>query len=609
MSMSASGTDTSSPWRQEASGNDLEIALLPGERWWGGAVDDGVHMPFGGAPFTRALGAELPLGRQAPGSTGTPGRPKDPDSPGRPEDLGTPGRPKDSGTPGSPEEPGTPGRSKDPDTPGSSEDPGSDSVATDAEAARSALSSNQSAPVLLSSAGRVLWSEKAFTFSFADGMLRVAGRDVVLGRGGASLRDAFLGASGRFFPPSGRTPARELFTGPQYNTWIEQPYTPTQDGVLAYVRGLLDAGFPPGVVMIDDAWSADYGTWRFDAARFPDPAAMTRQLHEWGCSLMLWLVPFVSPDSATFRELESRGLLLRDRTGDTAIRRWWNGFSAVLDLSNPDAIDWLTSELDRLVAEAGVDGFKFDGADLRDFRTDDRMARPLEPGEMSEQWATLGLRYAFNEFRACWRMGGEPLAQRLHDKRPDWSRSGIESLIPEMVAQGLIGHPFGCPDMIGGGEIDAMRGAAAIDQEFFVRYAQVAALAPMMQFSVSPSRVLDEAHLAAVLDALEVRRGLLPRILDLVEDAARTGEPILRPMAYHAPDLTDVLDQFFLGPDLLVAPVVARGAAERRVVLPDGTWRADDGTVYEGPDTVTVECCLTRIPRFERVGATGESQR
>ncbi len=568
MSKSASSTDLSTQWREEASGDDLEIALLPGERWWGGAVDDGVHMPFGREPFTRALGADL----TASHDTAT-----DPDP------------------------------DPDPDNPTPTD---TDTDATAAEAARSALSSNQSAPVLLSSAGRVLWSEKAFRFSFANGMLRVAGRRVVLGRGGSTLREAFLAASGRFFPPSGRTPAPELFAGPQYNTWIEQPYTPTQDGVLAYVRGLLDAGFPPGVVMIDDAWSPDYGTWRFDAARFPDPAAMTRQLHEWGCSLMLWLVPFVSPDSATFRELESRGLLLRDRTGDTAVRRWWNGFSAVLDLSNPDTVDWLTGELDLLVAEYGVDGFKFDGADLRDFRTDDQSAQPLEPGEMSEKWAALGLRYPFNEFRACWRMGGQPLAQRLHDKRPDWSRSGIESLIPEMLAQGLIGHPFGCPDMIGGGEIDAMRGEAAVDQEFFVRYAQIAALAPMMQFSVSPSRVLDEQHLAAVLDALEVRRALLPRILELVEDAARTGEPILRPMAYQEPDLADgadVLDQFFLGPDLLVVPVVTRGATERRVVLPEGSWRADDGTLHEGPGVVTVECGLTRIPRFERVGGSAST--
>ncbi|MEU0678016.1 hypothetical protein ABZ330_35095 [Streptomyces sp. NPDC006172] len=122
-----------------------------------------------------------------------------------------------------------------------------------------------------------------------------------------------------------------------------------------------------------------------------------------------------------------------------------------------------------------------------------------------------------------------------------------------------------------------------------------------MQFSVRPSRVLDDVHLAAVHAALAVRASLLPLILDLVDEAARTGEPIVRPMAYHASGLENVRDQFFLGPDLVVAPVTTQGATERRVALPAGRWRGDDGTVVEGPTAVTVRCDLARIPRFERL--------
>src|SRR5690625_7726071 len=87
--------------------------------------------------------------------------------------------------------------------------------------------------------------------------------------------------------------------------------------------------------------------------------------------------------------------------------------------------------------------------------------------------------------------------------------------------------------MVGGGEITAMRGQEGIDQEFFVRYAQVAALSPMIQFSVSPARVLDAEHLRAVMLALELRERHVGRLLELAEQAARSGEPILRPMAYH----------------------------------------------------------------------------
>lgn len=465
--------------------------------------------------------------------------------------------------------------------------------------------SNQSSPLLISTHGRVIWSDRPFAFAFQGGLLRVSGREILVCRCGGTLREAYRSAAHRFFPPSGRAPARELFSGPQYNTWIELPYMPAQEDVVRFAGDLLAAGMPPGVLIIDDSWSPAYGTWRFDRARFPDPSAMSRQLHDWGFSVMLWIVPFVSPDSATFRELESQGLLIRKRSGETAIRRWWNGFSALLDLTNPAATAWTTKQLDTLMTETGVDGFKFDAGDVRDYRADDIMARTAEPVDLCEAWARVGLRYPFNEYRASWRMGGQPLGQRLQDKPPRWGPAGIESLLPEMLAQGMLGYPFSCPDMIGGGEIGAMSEQGATDQEFFVRYAQIAALSPMMQFSVAPSRVLDNVHLAAVREALAIRATVLPLILRLVDEAARTGEPVVRPMAYHASELEDVTDQFFLGRDLIVAPVMTKGATERAVALPAGRWRGDDGAVVVGPTTVRVPCGLARIPRFERLIKAG----
>ncbi len=517
-----------------AGRDSVELLVEDGERWWGGAAEDGRHMPFGVRSFTRDLA--VPRGH-----------------------------------------------------------------GTDA-----AEPSGQSGPLLLSTHGRVVWSERPFTFAFDDDRrLTVTGSDVLVLRAGSSLREAFLAASGRFFPASGRTPALELVTGPQYNSWIELPHRPTQESVLRYVRSLLDAGMPPGVVIVDDSWAPDHGTWRFDGERFPDPAGMVEQLHRWGCPVMLWLVPFVSPDSATSRDLESRRLLLRDADGRTAVRRWWNGLSAVLDLSDARAVTWLTDRLDALVAETGVDGFEFDGGDVRDFRADDDTVGSAQPVEMCEAWARIGLRYPFNEYRACWRMGGQPLGQRLQDKPPRWDVQGIGSLVPELLAQGLLGHPFTCPDMVGGGEITAMTGQGDVDQEFFVRYAQVAALSPMVQFSVSPARVLDAEHLAAVHGALAVRASVMPLLLDLVAHAARTGEPVVRPMAYHADGCDDVTDQFFLGPDLVVAPVLEQGATTRRVVLPEGTWlAADTGERVTGPATITVPCDLGSIPRFARVQGT-----
>lgn len=460
---------------------------------------------------------------------------------------------------------------------------------------------NQSAPLLVSNRGRFVWSENPFTFTFGAGVLTVAGSEVLNGQAAETLADAFRAASATYFPASGAAPAEAMFTAPQYNTWIEMPYAPTQGAVLGYVRGFLDAGFPPGLVMIDDRWSAAYGTWRFEPTRFPDPAQMIRQLHEWGCSVMLWLVPFVSPDSEIFRGLSTRGFLVRGADGEPAIRRWWNGYSALLDATNPEAVAWLHSELDALVNEYGVDGFKFDAGDIYDYRSSDLTAVPTDPAGQCEAWARAGLKYPFNEYRACWKMGGQPLAQRLHDKPPIWGAGGLTSLIPESIAQGLIGHAFVCPDMVGGGNLgDFATDGFTLDQELFVRYAQCAALFPMIQFSLAPWRVLDPEHLAAVMGAVRLHQELVPEILELARHASNTGEPILRALAYHFPGYEQISDQFLLGENIVAAPVMEKGAKTRLVVLPPGRWIGPDGAAFAGPGAISLDVGLASVPWFRR---------
>ncbi|MCI8554150.1 MAG: glycoside hydrolase [Clostridiales bacterium] len=465
---------------------------------------------------------------------------------------------------------------------------------------------NQCAPLLLSSRGRYIWCCDGFQVNCRGGALHLSwsrGKPALY-QAGETLRSAFLEARRRFFPSDGRIPPEEFFRKPQYNTWIELMYNQNQADVLRYARSILENGLPAGILMIDDGWAEDYGRWRFHPARFPDPGSMVKELHGLGFRVMMWVCPFVSPDSAEFRQLRERGLLVREAEDRPAVREWWNGCSAVLDLSNPEADAWFRGELDSLIGEYGIDGFKFDAGDGQFYRNSDKTFGGVSANDQTRLWGELGARYSYNEFRACYRCAELPLVQRLADKYHSWGGNGVASLIPNQVMQGLLGYAFTCPDMIGGGDfLSFLNQSDSLDEELFVRYAQCAALMPMMQFSAAPWRVLSAENAALCVEAARLHLSFADRIVELARQTARTGEPVVRHMAYQFPGegFEQVDDQFVLGETLVVAPVLKKGGRERLVRLPRGRWRHDDGTESEG-GIVKVNAPLSRLPRFEKIG-------
>jgi hypothetical protein len=462
---------------------------------------------------------------------------------------------------------------------------------------------NQAQPLLISDRGRYVWSEEPFAFSFSGGTLKVtstSGR-LEVGRQGNTLREAFQYVSRTFFPSNGQIPDELLFSRPQYNTWIELIYDQREDRIRHYARDIIDHEFPTGVLMIDDNWQEDYGVWNFHPGRFRDPKGMMNSLHEQGFKVMLWICPYFSPDSETFRLLNNQGFFLKDRKGGTYVARWWNGYSASLDLANPAAVAWFQAKMSQLVQEFGVDGFKLDAGDAESYKDPALKAlKDVTPNAHSELWARLGLPYRLNEYRACWKCAGWPLAQRLRDKGHNWE--DLRQLIPDALALGLLGYAYTCADMIGGGEYSYFydNPDKPLDQELIVRSAECSALMPMMQFSVAPWRVLSQDNMAVCRQMAQLHVTLGPEILALARTAARTGEPIIRPLEYVFPHrgYAAIEDQFLLGDGILVAPMLEKRGRQRKVVFPPGTWRGDDGSVVTGPCDLAIDVPLARLPWY-----------
>src|SRR5699024_5159622 len=97
---------------------------------------------------------------------------------------------------------------------------------------------------------------------------------------------------------------------PIYNSWIELTFYQNEKDILKYADAIIDSGMPPGVLMIDDGWSPYYGKWVFDQHAFPHAKEMIQALHQKGFHVMLWVSPYVTPDTVQFRELRDLDLLI-----------------------------------------------------------------------------------------------------------------------------------------------------------------------------------------------------------------------------------------------------------------------------------------------------------
>ena len=472
--------------------------------------------------------------------------------------------------------------------------------------------SNQTMPILLSTKGRYIWSEEPFKFTFKNGKIIIEGNSVSVNESGETLKDAYKAAMEAHFPFDGRHLCETFFKKEQFNSWMQFMYNPTQEGILSYANKIIENGYEPGILIIDEGWQIDYGTWKFDPYKFPDPQKMCKELHGLGFRIMLWVVPYVSCSGYYYQEYtrfhpDSDNLFLRNDNGEISIVNWWNGNTAMLDFTKECDCRFLQKQLDELIDNFGIDGFKFDGGTYYSYSDmsviNGKHSPDITPDMRNNAWNDFGRKYEYHEYKDSYRQAGKNMIQRLCDRYHSWGDEGISSIVISSAVQGLLGTPFICPDMIGGGEWSSFKFElnSVVDEELFVRMAQSSAFLPMMQFSLAPWEVLNEENQKSVLKVARLHRSLSDYILKLVKASEKSGEPIVRHLAYDYPDegFEYCNDCFMLGERYLVAPVLTKGVTERTLVLPKGKWRYVSGQIFDG-GKVTVSAELDTLPYFEK---------
>lgn len=413
-----------------------------------------------------------------------------------------------------------------------------------------------------------------------------------------NVRDIHTKMSSMLMKKPNGIPNESLFRYPIWSTWAQYHYDINQSTVVKFTNEILDNGFNCSQIEIDDDWTPHYGDNFFDSRKFPNATDMIAIIKRNGCAVTAWVHPFFNTDGSYFKEAMDKKYLLRRLGSDfPALSSWWDGnMTGVLDVSNENATDWYLGKLHDLQTETGLDSFKFDAGEqtwLPKIYSGSNL--PENPNcNYPQKYVQMAFRAdpsRRQEVRSAYGTQEFPIFVRQIDKISAWGHNNaLSTIIPSVFTLGILGYPFILPDMIGG---NAYEGRFP-DPELFVRWLQLNTFLPSMQFSIVP---WDERFNNSDIDVLTISKkfaNLHANISDVLikyaNMSASTGQPIIRPLWWIDPYDEIALtceDEFLVGDEYLVAPVITKDARSRDIYLPSGLWidmlKANETSVRKGP--------------------------
>lgn len=373
-----------------------------------------------------------------------------------------------------------------------------------------------------------------------------------------------------------------------FGLWMSRNSYVSWDVVHEVANGLREHRIPSDVLHLDTYWfEEDFNCdLRFSPTRFPEPQRHMAELRRQGFRVSLWQYNFVPPraNNANYLEGVKRGYFAKDRKGDVfrhspQLEGMWLD-DAIIDFSNPAAVDWYTAQIKELV-RTGAATIKVDF------------------GEGIPEEAVYA-RIAGHRFHNLYALVySAAIAQAVHEVTGEWiiwARSGtagsqrypvhwggdsqctffgLAGTVRAALSMGLSGFPFFSHDI--GGFIGRPT------PELYVRWAQFGLFSSHARChgqgndnGREPWTFSEEAQeIFRRYAALRYR--LLPYIYDQARKCSASGKPMVRALIIdYAEDrnVWHIEDQYMFGDAFLIAPVLCPLAesSTRTLYLPAGTW-------------------------------------
>jgi len=193
------------------------------------------------------------------------------------------------------------------------------------------------------------------------------------------------------------------------------------------------------------------------------------------------------------------------------------------------------------------------------------------------------------------------------------SWSGLRAQLPILLGMSMSGVPYVHSDAGGfaGGEGDP---------ELYVRWLQFAAFTPIFRphgtalYEVEPAAfswpseppLMELPWRDYARKVINARYAMLPYNYSLAYQQTKFGKPLMAPLYYYFSSdttATTIQDQYMWGENMMVVPILEKGARTRRYYLPEGNWyNLSDKTFAKGGGWTTDSTSIDKIPLLLKPG-------
>ncbi len=402
----------------------------------------------------------------------------------------------------------------------------------------------------------------------------------------------------------------------------------SQEEVRELVKTFEEKDIPLDVVYLDIDYMDGFRVMTFKTPNFDDAAGLISDLKEKGIRTITIIDPGVKVDEEydVFKRGKEGNHFTKKLDGEMFIGAVWPGDSAFPDFSNNDCREWWKSELKKFISEHGMDGVWNDMNEPCVFNNDhktmletclhnsdngviehkgfhNRYGFEMSRCSKEAQEELHPNERGFSMTRATYAGGQRYSSVWTGDNMSLWSQMRMS--ISMNANLGISGFSFVGNDVSGFG-LDS-------SEELFIRWMEMGPFIPIFRNHSNmytrrqePWAFGPRAEKIAK-KSIELRYELLPYIYDLYYISHKEGLPIFRPMIMEYEkdmNLLNMREQFMLGENMIVAPVLYEGERSKTLYLPKGSWfnyftmeKLQGGKWYKLP------CELDEILVFVKEGA------